>query len=411
VDSSLLKKIPIFKGLTPQDLEKLETIIEEKSFPAGHQLFHTGDPSDAFYIIESGSVRIVREEPDGRELEIATLREGDFFGEMGVLENTERSAGAVISESAVLLEVERHEFHRFMAINPSISMKVISTVSKRYKVKASTSAGEQPRPPGKVVSVFTATGGVGNSLVIANLAAATRRLTGDLVAVVDLDLMFGDQTGIFNIKGSRSLSAIVDEPEIGLATLENLVEETKAGVDLIPAPLKAIEAETVTPDLVRVVIEVLKGRYDWIFLDTANSVSELNLSAYEISDERYYLVTPEVLAIKNARRWLSILEMINLDVSGLQLIINKELSSDVSMRDDIAKSMGCPIRASLPYDYKTARNGLNLGQLPVLENQDSKLGKALLELARDLCGKGPLEAPDSERPQSLWGRLTSWTGG
>ena len=414
MDSDLLKKIPIFKGLSPQDFEKLEAIIDEKSFVAGHQIFHTGDASDAFYIIKSGAVRIVRQEADGSEIDLATLREGDFFGEMGVIEGSERSAGAIVHEAATLLEVEAHEFHRFMAINPTISMKIMSTMSKRYKVKTqdSTSPGTTPREPGRVLAVFTATGGVGNSMVIANLAAATRELTRKRVAVLDLDLMFGDQTGIFNVKGNNSLSSIVDEPEIGMDTLNHMVEETKVGVDLIPAPLKAIEAESITPDLVRVVLEVLKGTYDFIFVDTANSVSEINLQLFEACDDRFYLLTPEVLAIKNARRWLSVLEMINLDCQGLRLVINKELPGDVSIREDIERNVGHKILTTLPYDYKVARSSLNYGQLIVRDQPESKLAKALHKLAGQLSGVDTGSVPGAPpAPTGLWGRITGWTSG
>lgn len=407
MEADLLKKIPIFKGLSPQDFEKLGTILEEKEFPAKHRLFSTGDPSDAFYIVKSGSVRILQEDGD-QETELATLTEGQFFGEMGVIEGSERMAAAVIAEDAALFEIEAHEFHRFMAINPNISMKIMSTMSKRYKVKSQpdTARSSQGRSPGQVVSIFSATGGVGNSLVIANLAAAIRKATGQKVAVLDLDLMFGDQTGIFDVKGANSLSAIVEEPEIGMDTLEHLVETSKVGVDLIPAPLKAIEAESVTPGLVGVVLEVLRGAYDWVLVDTANSVSELNLTIFEATDHAIYLMSPEVLAIKNARRWLSILELIDLDLHDLKLVLNKELQGDVSIRDDIEKSLGFKILTTLPFQFKTARNSLNRGQLVVEESPESPLGQALLVLASRLTGV-EIDTP-SEEPKGLWDRLTNW---
>lgn len=410
MDSSLLKKIPIFKGLTPSDFEKLETIIEEKEFNAGVRLFSTGDDPDAFYIIKSGSVRIVQE-ADGDEVELATLGEGDFFGEMGVLEGSPRMAAAIMDSGGTLLEVEAHEFHRFMAINPTISMKIMSTMSKRYRVKAAgkDDEGASPTGPGKVVSVFTATGGVGNSLIIANLAGVLKR-RGKNVCILDCDMMFGDQVGIFSVQGRNSLSALVEESEIGYETLERIVEKTKAGIDLVPAPLRPEEAEQIVPDLVRVVVEVLKGRYDWVLIDTANSVAELNLTLLESADTSLYVMTPEFLALKNARRWFSILNLIGIH-QDIQLVINKESKADVQLRDNIAKSLDKEILMSLPWDPRSAKRCLNSGELCGDRDSEAPLSQAFEELADKITGETGGGAASAGSEGGLLGRITSLFGG
>lgn len=408
MDSDLLKQIPIFKGLSPADFQKLGSIIEVKSFVAGHKLFKTGDASTAFYIIKSGAVRIVREEA-GKEIDLATLREGDFFGEMGVIEGSPRSASAIIAEAAALLEVEAHEFHRFMAINPTISMKIMSTMSKRYKVKAHDGgeAGAPAREPGKVITLFSATGGVGRSFVTANLAAGLKVLTRKSVAVVDLDLMFGDQTGIFDVKGGNSLSAIVGESEIGMDTLKSIVESTRSGVDLIPAPPKAVEAESISPALIKVVLEVLRSTYDFIVIDTARNIAELNLSLLETLDRAIYLLSPEVLSVKNARRWFSILDMVNLATEQVELVVNKEGPGDNEIRDQISKTLNRKLLGALPLDYKATKRSLNKGSILVLDEPESPLALALMSLARGVSGLTDTQAAATAETKGFWARLTS----
>ncbi len=406
MDSELLKKVPIFKGLSASDLEKLGNIIEEKPFPAGHRLFRTGDPPDAFYIIKKGSVRIVREEAGGPEIEVATLREGDFFGEMGVIEGSPRMAGAVLAEAGELFEVEAHEFHRFMAINPTISMKIMSTMSKRYRVKTvdpgTSEAGG--RTPGSVIGLFTATGGCGLSLVTANLAAAIKRLhPGKQVAVLDMNLMFGDQSAIFNVKVSRSLSALAGETEIGMDTLDRIVETTQSGVDLIPSPQRPEEAEAITPDLVRVVLEVLRSSYDYVLVDTANSVAEVNLSLMESADRRLYVMTPEVLAIKNALRWFAILDLLAINSESVDVVLNKELKSDQNLRENVEKSLRHKVLGSLPFDHRAARQSLDRGALLVQNEPEIPLAEAHVELARLVTGVAAGTKPEVSK--SFWARL------
>jgi CRP/FNR family cyclic AMP-dependent transcriptional regulator len=92
-----------------------------------------GDSGDHFYIILSGLVEISRFE-NGKKFVLTTLQEGDFFGEMALLEEGElRSANAEVVEKTVLLTINRHDLLSFLESYPSVSYQLLTTLTKRLR--------------------------------------------------------------------------------------------------------------------------------------------------------------------------------------------------------------------------------------------------------------------------------------
>ena len=395
--ASILKSIPIFKNLTENDFQRIEELIHEVEFPTDHVLFRQGDPSDAFYIIKQGSVRILRHE-DGEAKELAELKDGEFFGEIGVIQDSERTADVVLNEDSTLLAIEKNEFQRFMAVNPAISMKIMSVMAGRYRANTE---GIEKQADGEIIGIFSATGGVGNSFVASNFAVALKEVTGKRVIVVDLDMMFGDQAGIFDVHNNRSLAELHGESEIDYAMISDLISKTSAGVDLLQAPPRPEEAELITPDLVKVVIEVLETQYDYILLDTANAIQDLAIMLLEGIDRGFYVLTPEFLSVKNAHRWLKIVELINISTHGIELVLNKNYSQDPNLPKEIEKQLKKDFFAELPYDYEKTRNSLNKAKPLIKIYPESEMALALRRMAARIAG---MEEPKEEK-KSFWGSI------
>ena len=90
--AALLRRVPLFSELSPEELERISRVAVPRSFPKGVRVFHEGDQSDACYIVRSGDLRVTREHPDGRAIALATLGSGDIFGELAMLDGEARSA-------------------------------------------------------------------------------------------------------------------------------------------------------------------------------------------------------------------------------------------------------------------------------------------------------------------------------
>ncbi len=127
-----LRNVPLFAGLDDEAIAKLCHFLQLEEFPP-RQLFRTGDAADAMYLIVSGRVRITVTDADGREVILAALGPGDFFGEMAMLDGHGRSADASVVEQAQLAVLTRQNFLEFIRSDATIAVRMLSTVTHRLR--------------------------------------------------------------------------------------------------------------------------------------------------------------------------------------------------------------------------------------------------------------------------------------
>src|SRR5438045_53469 len=97
IDPSALR-VSFFAGLSDEQLEDLALRTRRRRYAKGDVIFLRGDPGNTLYIIEAGTVKIALSSPDGKEIMLALLSAGDFFGELALLDGEPRSADAVTLE-------------------------------------------------------------------------------------------------------------------------------------------------------------------------------------------------------------------------------------------------------------------------------------------------------------------------
>jgi CRP/FNR family cyclic AMP-dependent transcriptional regulator len=128
-----LRNVPLFAGLDDTAIEKLCHFLQVEQFAAPRQLFRTGDAGDAMYVIVSGRVRITVTDADGREVILAALGPGDFFGEMAMLDGHGRSADASVVETGELAVLTRENFFEFIRSDTAIAVRMLSAVTHRLR--------------------------------------------------------------------------------------------------------------------------------------------------------------------------------------------------------------------------------------------------------------------------------------
>src|SRR4051794_1198601 len=115
-----LRRCALFEGCDPATLESVARQLRRRRFRRNEVIFHQGDPGDALHVVASGSLKIVLPSAEGDEAIIATLRPGDFFGELAILDGAPRSATAVALESCETLELPRAAFHDLLDRDPRL---------------------------------------------------------------------------------------------------------------------------------------------------------------------------------------------------------------------------------------------------------------------------------------------------
>jgi CRP/FNR family cyclic AMP-dependent transcriptional regulator len=127
----LIRKINLFSHLEGAELDSFAAAFVRREVRAGEEIFDQDDPSDELFLIIKGRVRIVRKGEDGREVTLAGLTEGGFFGEISIFTGEPRSAAAVAAEPSSLLVLAREPFLSVLAASPDISRKILVEMSRR----------------------------------------------------------------------------------------------------------------------------------------------------------------------------------------------------------------------------------------------------------------------------------------
>jgi len=123
-----LSRVPLFAGLSADDLATLATVTSRRSLDVGMVLTTEGEVGDEFYVIERGVVTIT-----ARDQLLRTLGPGDFLGEIAIVFGGTRTATAVATEPGSLLVLPKPDFLELLAANTSIEGKILSTASERLR--------------------------------------------------------------------------------------------------------------------------------------------------------------------------------------------------------------------------------------------------------------------------------------
>jgi CRP-like cAMP-binding protein len=131
--TDILKKVPLFGQLAPPDLDRVVEISRERSYPRNSVILFEDDPGDALYVIAQGQVKVVLIGEDGREVILSVMGEGEFFGEMALIDDEPRSAHVIAMEDSALLVIRREDFQDLLKQTPGIGLVLLRELSRRLR--------------------------------------------------------------------------------------------------------------------------------------------------------------------------------------------------------------------------------------------------------------------------------------
>jgi len=128
-----LRSVPLFGSLDDDAARELRSLLSDKRVPQNTRLFRQGDKGDAMYLIESGRVRISIRDEEDQEVILAELAQGDFFGEMSIIDGRQRSADAKVIDDAQLAILSREAFLSFVRNNSDVALEMLSALTDRLR--------------------------------------------------------------------------------------------------------------------------------------------------------------------------------------------------------------------------------------------------------------------------------------
>jgi CRP/FNR family transcriptional regulator len=131
--AGLLARVPIFSGLTEEQLTELASVGVPRSWPSGEVIFREGDPGDTCYVLQEGCVRVLRNHTDGRTITLAELRAGDLFGELAMFDTEHRSATVEAAEDTRAVALLAGDMRRLLLSNPDMALKLLAAFAERLR--------------------------------------------------------------------------------------------------------------------------------------------------------------------------------------------------------------------------------------------------------------------------------------
>jgi pilus assembly protein CpaE len=244
---------------------------------------------------------------------------------------------------------------------------------------------------GKIIVVYSPKGGSGCTTVATNLAM-TLQNEETTVALVDGNLQFGDVAVFLNEQGKNSvvdLAPRVDEldPEI---VDEVMITHTKSGVKILIAPTRPEYAESVSGDQFSKVLKYLRRLYSYVVVDTSSALTDVTLAAMDAADLIVLITTQDIPAIKNARLFLDLMDVLKIDRQRVLFVMNRYDKRIGITPEKVSDSFKHEIVAVLPDEERVVIPSVNRGVPFMLGDKSKSIARSFLtmtEAVRDRLTK------------------------
>lgn len=206
-----LQRTPLFQHLDAEEIARVAGICTEKRIERGRAVFHEADPGGSLYVIVAGSIKILITAEDGREHILGILGQGDYFGELSLIDREPRSATAIALDTTQMLTIERADFVRLLRESPGISLHIMEELTQRLRrTDKHVETLAFLKAPGRVAKVLLelVEGEYGASDDVIELPGRmTRQELGDMVGLsretLTRILMSFQKDGLIKIERSR----------------------------------------------------------------------------------------------------------------------------------------------------------------------------------------------------------------
>ena len=133
ISTAVLKAVPLFAGFPEDQLRTLTTMVTRRGAARSTTIMAGGDAIDSLYIVLSGRLKVMMSNSDGKEVILSILGPGEFFGEMGLIDDEPRSASVVTIEACELLAIAKRDFKNCLLQNSEMSTAVMRGLVRRLR--------------------------------------------------------------------------------------------------------------------------------------------------------------------------------------------------------------------------------------------------------------------------------------
>ncbi|HEU0027991.1 MAG TPA: response regulator [Ktedonobacterales bacterium] len=258
----------------------------------------------------------------------------------------------------------------------------------------------------KIVAVYSPKGGVGTSVLAANLAISIQQTTQKSVVLVDANLQNGDAHVLLNVNTSSSIDDLREASELDQDIINStIVKHAESEIGLLRAPLAPESAEMYTSDTMRAILVELRDHFDYVVVDTGSSYSEATLTVLEEADIIIGLTTLEVTAIHRVSQFFQIADRVGIDHSKIRLICNRVEQYYGIKPNQVESQLRRRFLAQIPEDEKLVIASTNRGVPFIITQRGAPISRSIAELAKRVHEVLTTAAGGDQQKRSGWSLL------
>jgi pilus assembly protein CpaE len=263
-------------------------------------------------------------------------------------------------------------------------------------------------PSSRIISFINSGGGSGATFLAANVGVALATIQRGRTLVIDLDYQFGSLPTYVDLPATNGLiKALEFADTLDQAALDGYVQPHSSGLQVLAAAMRDIVLpEDVSEDRVKQLLTVLDGAYRYIVVDLPRRIDSATATTLMQSDEVIVVAHQTLSHLHNTKRLMSVLQnQLSIAPDRLRLIVNRyDKKAEVRLEDFTSVLVGVAVE-TMPSDYRSAVESINLGTPLYQRSPRSALGKALGQLATSIAAGTP-----HLKAQERSGGLLSWLG-
>ncbi|HEV8669108.1 MAG TPA: AAA family ATPase [Candidatus Limnocylindria bacterium] len=240
------------------------------------------------------------------------------------------------------------------------ALEMARAVASQVLVQAQPSQPTE-RARGTIVAVYSPKGGVGSTTVATNLAVALAARPKTSVALLDLDLQFGDIGSALDLRGANSVAEVVGAEELTSELIDETFVKHASGIRVLLAPDDLALVEGIDPEGVVRLLSQLRRHFDYVVADLWSSFEALTLGVLRAADRVLLVTTPELPSLRNVQRVLQATRAdLHLDDKTI-VVANRYPGKTGLSQADMSKALGQKISATIPSEGITVTDAINRG--------------------------------------------------
>ena len=404
MDSYNLRQFPLFRDLSEEEIMTVTSLAHPMDYRTSETVFCRGDPPDAFYLIHAGTVRFSIPASNTEAAKQVILREGQFFGEIGLIREVPRTADAHADKFTKLLRFNRDAFIKMMNGNPKLAKKVAQAIRDRLNEYSSDATSERSDLQNPRVLSFISTGmEEGATFLSANIAMQLHLNTKKPVLAAELN--FDSQSLPHYLETMTALGSynpFITDEEITPETVKRAAEELPNGVHLLSGYGSEMH-DAFRPRHAGEMIRNAREAFEYVVIDPGYAFDPMRAEAAHRVDVAHVVCAPTEQSIERADKVHAWLEGQGL-AGRVRFILNRVPEDPEIDPKVIQEALGADLLGSVVNSPLQPKTRGQMCEPIVTAVPDSQVAKDIQNLCRTIQNT-------PAQKQSGFANLIKWTLG